>query len=166
MNTLDLVIRLNSVHCFKSGEERTAEPYLWAAFFKLDGDSVFVNTAAGGIKLEGSATVYGTHGFQSNLFQRSARSGDTLPIPASIGEWRTKLRPIPIRPPFGILKEVSAICGCLVVLMEEDNTPNSAVEAGYQQLVASLRKALNAYPYTQIIRSEALAQSVIRARNP
>lgn len=145
MNSLNLTMRLQNIHCFKTGEERIAEPYLWAVFFKLDGDTVVINE---NLMLEGTATIFGTHGFQSNLFGRSAGAGDNLPVPPPIGEYRTTLRPIPLINPLHLgslsVSEVAAVCGCLVILMEEDNTPNSAVEAGYQQLVTSLRDALNA----------------------
>lgn len=141
MNTLDVQLRLNHLHCFDEGDGiGSAEPYLWTVFFKIDGDTCRVNP---GLSLEGTATVVGTPGDHGNLPNRDVDAGETVHIPPAIGEFRTRLRPIPLQQPIGGFSEVGGVVGVIAVLMEQDNTPASAVARGHRALDRAVRESLN-----------------------
>lgn len=142
MNTLDVQLRLNNLHCFDEGDGiGSAEPYLWTVFFKIDGDTARVNP---GLSLEGTATVLGTPGNHGNLPNHDVDPGENVPIPAVIGQFNTRLRPIPLEQPVGKVTEVGGVMGVITVLMEEDNTKNSAVARGHEALNRAVQDSLNA----------------------
>ena len=54
-------ISLDHLHCYTQPEHSGGEPYLWTAFFKIDGDTIVVDLDAQGIFLNGPCTfVAGT----------------------------------------------------------------------------------------------------------
>lgn len=142
MNTLDVKLKLNNLHCFDEGDGiGSAEPYLWTVFFKIDGDTTQVNTS---LALQGTATVVGTPGNHGDLPNHDVDPGENVPIPASLGEFNTRLKPIPLQQPIGGFKEVGGVMGVITVLMEEDNTPNSAIAKGHNALNKAVQDSLNA----------------------
>lgn len=83
--------------------------------------------------LEGSATIFTTPGSHGNLGDTDVDEGDTIPIPPAIGFQQMTLTPIPV-PDFVKqlgTDDVTAIAGCIVVLMEEDNVSDDGAEAGH-----------------------------------
>jgi hypothetical protein len=75
----------------------TAEPYVWTAFFKIDGDTVQVDLADDGrpgLFLTGVCTFVATQGSHEDLRDRSVAEGDDAPIPAELGEVRLPLTPM------------------------------------------------------------------------
>jgi hypothetical protein len=142
MNTLDVTLRLSNLRCHDEGDgPGSAEPYLWTVFFKIDGDTTVVNPS---LTLQGTATVVGTPGNQGNLPNHDVDPGENVPIPAAIGEFKTRLKPIPLQQPIGSFKEVGGVMGMITVLMEEDNTPNSAIAKGHVALNKAVQDSLNA----------------------
>jgi hypothetical protein len=142
MNSLDVKLKLNNLHCFEEGDGvGSAEPYLWTVFFKIDGDTARVNSA---LKLEGTATVVGTPGNHEDLPNHDVDPGENVAIPTSLGEFNTRLKPIPLQQPVGGFKEVGGVMGVITVLMEEDNTPNSAIAAGHNALNKAVKDGLDA----------------------
>jgi hypothetical protein len=142
MDTLDVKLRLTNLHCFEEGDSvGSAEPFLWTVFFKIDGDTTVVNDRNA---LQGTATVVGTPGNHRNLPNHDVDPGEDVAIPAVIGEFATRLRPIPLVVPIGETTEVGGAVGVITVLMEQDNTSNSAVAAGHRVLDRAVRDALNA----------------------
>jgi hypothetical protein len=61
-----------------------------------------------------------------------------------IGEFNTRLRPIPLIVPISDVTEVGGAVGVITVLMEQDNTSNSDVAEGHRVLDRAVRDALNA----------------------
>ena len=142
MNILDVSIKLNNLRCYEEGDGiGSAEPYLWTVFFKIDGDTTVVNTR---FALQGTATVVTTPGNQGDLPNHDVDPGENVPIHAALGEFRTQLRPIPLQQPVGDMTEVGGVVGVITVLMEEDNTPNSAIAKGHVALNKAVQDSLNA----------------------
>jgi hypothetical protein len=61
----------------------------------------------------------------------------------SLGVFRTQLRPIPLRRPLGEFRDVAGVIGMVAVLMEEDNTPASAIASGHRALNVAVQGALD-----------------------
>jgi hypothetical protein len=142
MDTLDVNLTLNNLHCYDEGDGiGSAEPYLWTVFFKIDGDTTVVNP---GFALQGTATVVGTPGNHGNLPNHDVDPGENVPIPAVIGSFSTQLKPIPLQQPFGDFKAVGGVMGAITVLMEQDNTPGRAVAKGHDALNKAVEDSLNA----------------------
>src|SRR5262245_26363071 len=140
--TMDLSfqIQLQNIHCFDEADSiGSAEPYLWAVFFKIDGDSTFVDEQ---LNLQGTAKVFGTLGDHGNLGVSDVGEGDDIAIPAQFG-YGDFLRPIPLRQPILDVDEVGGNVGCIVVLLEQDKTSDAAVAAGHAELQIEVQSALN-----------------------
>lgn len=142
MNSIDVRLKLNNLHCFDEGDGiGSAEPYLWTVFFKIDGDTAQVNPS---LALQGTATVVATPGNHGDLPNHDVDPGENVPIPAILGEFNTRLKPIPLQQPIGNFKEVGGVVGAITVLMEEDNTPGSAIAKGHAALNKAVQESLNA----------------------
>lgn len=144
MTDLNIEFKLDRIHCHDEGDgPGNAEPYLWTVFFKVDGDTLVVNSD-GPIApfVQGAPTVIGTPGNRGNLGTTDVDEDDDVAIPAIIGEYRTILKPIPLTTPFLGISEVNGMIGCIVVLMEEDNTPSSAIARGHEALDSRVRDKL------------------------
>lgn len=142
MNSAKVSLKLSNIHCFDEGDGiGSAEPYLWTVFFKIDGDTVVVTPQ---LALKGTATVQSTPGNHGDLPNHDVDAGENVPIPAALGEFHTTLKPIPLQQPVGSTKSVGGAIGCIVVLMEEDNTPGSAIASGHTALNKAVQTSLNA----------------------
>jgi hypothetical protein len=142
MNTLDVHLKLNNLHCFDEADGRgSAEPYLWTVFFKIDGDTAVVNPS---LALQGTATVVTRPGNQRDLPNHDVDPGETVPIPPILGEFNTQLKPIPLLAPINGATHVGGVVGVIAVLMEEDNTRNSSIAKGHAALNKAVQDALNA----------------------
>jgi hypothetical protein len=132
-------ISLDQIKCNEEGDGLgSAEPYLWAVFFKIDGDSVVVGDDT---FLQGECTIVASDGSHGNLGDRDVDAGDTLVVPFSIGEFRTTLRPIPHSGDPD--KDEPGAVGVVLVLLEEDQVTDHGAQAGYAALVDFVRKAIN-----------------------
>ncbi|HEX8236071.1 MAG TPA: hypothetical protein VF600_08960 [Abditibacteriaceae bacterium] len=140
--TLEVRLQLQRLRCIDEGDGiGSAEPYLWAVFFKIDGTHAFVDAA---FHLQGTATAINTLGNHGNLPNHDVDPGEVISIPAAAGgDHHTRLFPIPLRQPVGNMRNVPAAMGCIVVLMEEDNTPGVAVERGHNALDRAVEDELN-----------------------
>jgi hypothetical protein len=137
--SLTVKFNLSNVKCYDEADnDGGAEPYLWTVFFKIDGDTVIVNDQ---FHLEGTASVFGTHGNHGNLEDTDVKENETVPIPDSIGRFETTLKPIPVKPIPGLT--VGGVVGVIAILMEEDSTPEDAVAEGHGQLDTALQNILN-----------------------
>ena len=146
MNDLNVVLKLDRIRCHDEGDgPGNAEPYLWTVFFKADGDSLVVNSSGPVAPfLQGAPTVVGTPGNHGNLGTTDVDEGDTVAVPAIIGEYRTLMKPIPLTVPLAGISEVGGLMGCVVVLMEEDGTPGNAIARGHEALDRNVRDKLAA----------------------
>jgi hypothetical protein len=140
METLNVVLKLNQIICHEEGDGAgSAEPYLWAIFFKIDGLSVWQN----GASLGGEAEFRFSHGSHENLPNHDVDPGEVIQIPSSVGEWSTLVKPILIDDFQGNIIEVPGIVGVIAVLMEEDNVSDSGAEAGHQGLNNHVKNSIN-----------------------
>ena len=144
MTDLNIEFKLDNIRCRDEGDGLgNAEPYLWTVFFKVDGDTLVVNSDGPAAPfLQGAPTVVGTPGNHGNLGTTDVDEGDTVAVPAIIGEYRTILKPIPLTTPILGIEEVGGMIGCIAVLMEEDNTSASAIARGHEALDRSVRDRL------------------------
>jgi hypothetical protein len=144
MLDLNVEFKLDRIHCYDEGDgPGNAEPYLWTVFFKVDGDTVVVNSDdIGNIFLQGPPTVVTTPGNHGNLGTSDVDEDDDVAIPAIIGEYRTIMKPIPLTTPVFGKAEVGGMIGCIVVLMEEDNTSDSDAQRGHERLDSAVRDQL------------------------
>lgn len=145
MNDLNIEFKLDRIHCHDEGDgPGNAEPYLWTVFFKVDGDTLVVNSDGPVAPfLQGTPTVVGTPGNHGNLGTTDVDEGDDVAVPGIIGEYRTIMKPIPLTTPILNLTEVGGMIGCIVVLMEEDNTSNSAIALGHEALDRTVRDKIS-----------------------
>src|SRR5262249_51856970 len=109
---LQTLVSLDQLHCFKMSEFGTAEPYVWTAFFKIDGDTVQVDLSDDeenpGLVLTGTCTFVATQGSHGDLRDRSVAEGDDVPIPAELGEVRLPLTPMRATQRTGLPADFSA----------------------------------------------------------
>lgn len=134
-------IQLTTVRCIDEGDgPGSAEPYLWTIFFKIDGTTAQVTEA---LRLTGRSTVVATIGNQGDLPRHDVDDGETVVVPISLGSFRTQMRPIPLHTPLADVRDVAGVIGMVAVLMEEDNTPASAIAAGHRALNRAVQAALD-----------------------
>jgi hypothetical protein len=139
---MDLKIKIENVRCQDPDENNGAEPYLWVIYFKVDGDTAWVDTTQA--YLQGTATVVATPGNHGNLGVSHAHAGDDISVPAVLGEWHTVLKPIPVRVDGATpLDYLDAAVGFVVVLMEEDSTNDHILSRAHEALNAAVQGALN-----------------------
>ncbi|EON64119.1 hypothetical protein W97_03349 [Coniosporium apollinis CBS 100218] len=165
-------LSLDVVHCYDEGDgPGDAEPYLWTVFFKVDGDSVTFNTDTlrletrlgrpFNITIPPRATVKATSGSQGNLNNTDVSDGESVFIPASIGQYNTILKPIPFSKPLLGMTQTGGMIGCIAILMEEDNTPNQAILAGYEALRTNVATKLSELLRQVTITSPDISEDAI-----
>ncbi|HSD45312.1 MAG TPA: hypothetical protein VLB87_01770, partial [Pyrinomonadaceae bacterium] len=133
-------IRLDRLHCYDEADGwGAAEPYLWAVFFKIDGTTAFVDET---FTLQGTGHTFSSLGNHKNLDDESVHPGDDVVIPQQFG-FGADFIPIPLRTPVLGVTEFPWVIGCVAVLMEEDGTAGSAVEAGRAQLRIEVQDAID-----------------------
>ena len=129
MQDLNIELKLDRIRCHDEGDgPGSAEPYLWVVYFKVDGETIVVNTDGPNPPfLQGPPTIVPTPGNHGNLGVNDVDEGDEFAVPSIIGEYRTVMKPIPLTVPLLGKTEVGGMIGCIAVLMEEDNTPAAAI---------------------------------------
>lgn len=152
-------IRLITVRCIDEGDgPGSAEPYLWTVFFKIDGTTASINSQ---LRLTGHSTVITTVGDQGDLPNHDVDDGEILIVPMMLGQLRTRLRPIPLQSPIGGRTEFSSVLGMIAVLLEEDNTPASAIAAGHRALNRAVQHALDELiPTIGILHQEPSSEEI------
>ncbi|HLO18176.1 MAG TPA: hypothetical protein VK206_25315 [Anaerolineales bacterium] len=158
---LGFEIRLKNLHCFEEGDGiGSSEPYLWAIFFKIDGNTVFVDEK---LALQGTVSFITTNlGDHGDLDDSDVDAGDDVPIPQQFG-YGDILTPIPLKVPILETTHVGGIVGCLVVLLEENSTADSAVAEGHAKLRIAVEDALNKLIPTLNILHQSPTEDEIKA---
>ncbi|MEU8239914.1 hypothetical protein AB0C07_16845 [Actinoplanes missouriensis] len=168
-DNFNLTIALDDIFCFQGDDiddilDEASEPYLWTFMVKVDGEG-FIQQ---GNSLVGSPIYFfgpGSHGNLGGSLTRGTRQ-----IPESLGRWSTSLKPIPISLPASLGgQQLTAIPGtimCAAVLMEENLTPDSAVEAAHTSvqnlIVGTVSGAISSIGLAGVA-ADAEAEAVIDA---
>ena len=140
MEPLSVTLKLSEIVCHDEADGiGNAEPYLWTIFFKIDGETIKQN----GVSLTGDAVFYFGTGSHENLNTHAVDSGETVTIPASVGEWHTTLTPIEIKDFSNNSQLIPAITGVAVILMEEDLVSDDGAKAGHTSLNNFVRDSIN-----------------------
>lgn len=161
-NKLSVVFDLDHIHCFDEADGwGSAEPYLWVVYFKIDGTTVKLNDS---LMLEGHSTVFTTPGSHGNLNNTDVDAGDVVPIPSALGHLKMELTPIPVPDSVKALgvDDVTAIAGCIVILMEEDNVSDDGAEAGHQALNSAVKAALDGLIPTLGVTNQSITDADIK----
>jgi hypothetical protein len=121
----DAIVVLEQLHCIKllNTESRT-EPYIWPALIRVDD-----NTIASGNVLQLTAPVVGN---ARVVIKDSMRAGQTASIPSSVGILRTRFDD-------DLMTHVLIL---VVALLENDETPRDAVDAGFRAFIEALREEI------------------------
>jgi hypothetical protein len=159
LNIIRVNLELDRIQCYDEGDGLgSAEPYLWTVFFKIDGSTVHVTDS---LTLAGTPTIQPTPGSHGNLGNTDVDDGDTIMIPASIGEWDAVMSAIP-GPKQGNSKlEFGGVIGVVAVMMEHDNVTHAGAEAGHQALNEAVRAALQRIIDTRSISNQDVSEEEI-----
>jgi hypothetical protein len=129
---------------------------MWVIIFKLDGETIHQLFS----RLSGEPSYFFSPGSHGNIGTGMGR-GSSRNIPFSVGEWDTTIQHIVISDPNSHNTiDIPGIVGCFTMLMEENLTPNQAVEAGHQALNDMFKTELK--KFIDEIDLQALAVEVRR----
>jgi len=157
LQDLNIKLKVQKVICRDDADGHgKAEPYMWTVFFKLDGDNLRLNEQ---LKLDGDGEIITTPKSHRNLGVKKVGTGDVIQVPANIGAYSTKMKPIPV---FDALKPilpngVGGIMGVVMILLEKDNVSNSGAEAGHRALNKGVREAMRELVKTRTLTNPSIS---------
>lgn len=119
--------RLNQLRCITEKDAKGgSEPYLWVTYFNVDAGSL------------GRPEPVTTYTPQFNLFRQefpdNVADGQVMSIPPTLAKHDIIIDP----------DTVFSMAGCLAVLLEEDESPETAMEAGRRAYADEIHRQLNA----------------------
>jgi hypothetical protein len=163
LSPLHVRIELDRLRCHEEGAGwGSAEPYLWSAFFKMDGETVVMGDD---LFLRGRATVVPTPAGYGHPSDADVHAGEDVGVPPAIGEFQTTLKPIPVpdrvRGPDGV-EHVGGVAGIAVVLIEKDCAGSSVVEWDHAALDRFVRRTIDDLIPTVGITSPDAGADVLR----
>jgi len=121
----DAIVLLEQLHCLTliNTEART-EPYIWPALVRIDDNTLTTpDLVAMQTPILGDARV---------VIKDSMRAGETAGIPSSVGILRTRFED----------NLMTRRLILVVALLENDETPDGAMEAGFKAFKSELRAAI------------------------
>ena len=129
----DVRASLERIRCIDEADgQGKAEPYLWTIYIKIGGDEIR-KRADDPLRLEGTLHYQFGQGSHGNLGRDSFDAGDEHDIPANVGLFGSRIRPIDLDI-FGQNFQVPGVVGIIAILMEEDNVSDDGAEAGHQAM--------------------------------
>jgi len=133
MQNKQFTFRLTTLKVVKQSDRGSggSEPYLWITFFKMK-DHLSAAELFGFAQPLDVITKPQTMDFRE-LFPNNVGNGITIDIPPQVGVWQDK---IDLSAPYAML-------GCVAVLMEEDETTDKAIKAGYSKYRETIASELN-----------------------
>jgi hypothetical protein len=139
-------ISLHHIHCYKQPEISGSEPYLWTAFFKIDGDTIVVDLDAGGVFLNGPCTFVATTSSHGNLDDTDVHEGDDVSIPPTLGELEFTVTTFRKAERLGSDDtNARGAVGVVVALIEEESSTDSDVARGRAQFNKEVEDAIPAW---------------------
>lgn len=132
-DNFNVTVSLDSIFCFQGDDaddlfDEESEPYLWVFMIKIDGEGL-LQQGNGLVGIPGTFFSPGDHGNIGGSILRGTRK-----IPPGVGRWETSLKPIPISVGGQTLTTIPGTIIVAAVLMEENLTPDSAVQAAHASL--------------------------------
>jgi hypothetical protein len=125
MVTKQFTFQLKNLKCIKETDQNTgSEPYIWALFFKSQGEISNPN------KTVDFFSPF-TPEFRT-LIPDNITNGMTVPIHPLVGIWNGDIN----------LSNQYKILGCVIALLEEDNTPFAAIKAGKDAFVDEVKNLI------------------------
>ena len=121
----DAIVLLEQLHCLTliNTETRT-EPYIWPALIRIDDNTLTTpDLVAMQSPVLGNARV---------VIKDSMRAGETASIPSSVGILRTRFED----------NLVTRRLLLVVALLENDETPEDAMEAGFKAFNSEVRSVI------------------------
>ena len=180
--TYDVMLDLDKIICYDEADGcGDAEPYLWTVFFRIGGDDVTIildtidfNSSPPKpiVHLSGSPFMLFGKGSHGNLGTRDVDAGDTVTIPASVGQFEAQLKPIVIPQELKDLGKLAGIdvpddlpglIGVVTVLMEEDEVTDEGAEAGHGALNGAIRTAIQQIIKTRSFDNPGVSEDDIKA---
>ncbi len=125
-------------------DESHDDPYLWIFWFKLDGDTVRQVVPGTTGTLAGSVSVVTSQGSHGNLGVEDVNVGALIAIPPSIGRFTTRLRPIVL----DVIGQQIVVPGRLIAivqLLDEDSSPDGAIETAHQDVRQVIEQGINGF---------------------
>lgn len=118
------------------------DPYLFVVAIYADGTTVKpLNLAGSSVRLDSPGKTHNNLGMDA--FSEDPKTGKAYNIPASIGHFEKGILPLSGGLSPQTARNLSRVA-ILVITMDEDNTSDSAANAGRKALVDNLQKELNA----------------------
>jgi hypothetical protein len=128
---LRVTFHLERLHCHQEHDgSGYSEPYLWTTFWSVDLTTIFTSSPV---------RVFTPLISNRDLFQNDVKAGDDVAIPTPLGVSSRILDD-------GNLSnsgQNGGACGCIVLLWEEDDTPERKVQAALRAYDRAIRQALN-----------------------
>jgi hypothetical protein len=123
---INATLEITRLHCIEQWDEHgNSEPYLWFAYFFTD---------LLRLMNEKPIEVFVPNIADTRALFPSVGNNQDVAIPPEIGTFPVSLEP-------GVLN--AAMLGVIVVLLEEDDTPSSAIRAGYNEFRTAVHRELN-----------------------
>src|SRR5882757_7113545 len=126
------------------GGNPSSDVHVWPVFFKIDGTTAQVSDAPENLgKLLGTATISGTTGVGPVC---RLQPGNSVAIPAEIGQWSDQVVPMPLGPnlqSLGAGPDVGGIFGVALVIVQPGGLESDALLAGHAAFNDGMQSALN-----------------------
>src|SRR5262245_27213518 len=122
-----VTFRLNQLACIvESDSQGGSEPYLWVTYFIVDGRNITQSEPV-------STRTPGYDAFRRE-FPDTVRERQVINVPPFIANFSGQVDPGPLN---------FMMAGCVVVLAEEDETPDKAILAGRDAYASAIHQELN-----------------------
>ena len=130
MDEIPVSVKLWRLFCYHGADEGNSEPYMWVIGFKFDGSTIQQQLA----RLSWTADLFFSQGSHGCLGHGDVGPGTKISIGPSVGTWNTTLKPITLTDGDGNTTTVPGAIAFIAVVLEENNVPDVAAEAGHQAL--------------------------------
>ncbi|HOY12483.1 MAG TPA: hypothetical protein PLY70_05055 [Saprospiraceae bacterium] len=137
MQKKQFILRLTTLKIVKQSDRGRggSEPYLWVTYFKLKNHKSIVEIKDLDEPLNVISKPAVSH-FRA-LFQNNVKNGAVISIPPQVGLWDAEIDLV--------LQPLSyPMLGCIVVVLEEDETSYEVMKAGFTEYSKIMKKELNA----------------------